>query len=62
MATSAGDWVGVPASSTSEFQSPQAAHLPDQRVAAAPQDWQIKALDCFAMLIGVLSASAQPPI
>lgn len=40
MATRAGLCVGVAASSISEFHSPQAAHLPDQRAATAPQDWQ----------------------
>jgi hypothetical protein len=29
------------ASSMIEFHSPQEGHLPDQRAATAPQDWQM---------------------
>jgi hypothetical protein len=48
MAMSAGEPVGA-CSSISEFHSPQAAHLPDQRGLTAPQAWQTKARDALAM-------------
>jgi hypothetical protein len=34
------------------FHSPHAAHFPDQREVTAPQAWQTKAFEAFAMMGG----------